>query len=152
MSIIRNDTRGNEPILIWRISRWRPQTIVLWEKQLGSFFSESDMREEERERTNVSQRAHVTSSMLCWCWKRKGSQSRTRRVLWLALTIHSLGSIWVQNWRTYRFQEFDLIHRCLCVMFCTLHHLHSNKPLHPVTTEKVTFASRKRRVASGVTV
>lgn len=85
----------------------------------------------------------------------KLSKTRMCCVSSLAWIIDSLGLIWLQslkNWRTYRFQEFDLIHRCLCVMFCTLHYLHSNKPLHPVTTEKATFAKRKRQFASGVTV
>lgn len=85
----------------------------------------------------------------------KLSKTRMCCVSSLAWIIDSSGLIWLQSlkhWRTYRFQEFDLIHRCLCVMFCTLHYLHSNKPLHPVTTEKATFAKRKRQFASGVTV
>lgn len=50
------------------------------------------------------------------------------------------------NTATYRSEEFDLIHRCLCIVLRTLYHLHCNKPLHPATTEKVTFANRKHNV------
>lgn len=35
---------------------------------------------------------------------------------------------------THRTQEFDLVHRCLCVMLGALHHLHCHKPLHPAAT------------------
>lgn len=52
------------------------------------------------------------------------------------------------NSSTHRSEELDLIHCCLRVVLRTLHHLHCNKPLHPATTEQVTFANRKHRTRS----
>lgn len=54
----------------------------------------------------------------------------------------------VINSATYRSEEFDLIHCRLRVVLRTLHHLHCDKPLHPATTEQVTFANRKHRTRS----
>lgn len=86
---------------------------------------------------------HVTYVNLC-------KQSETNLYCVGIFSSDSL-HIWIyecSQQRTYRFEEFDLIHRRLCVMFCALHYLHCNKPLHPVTTEKGTFANRKQQYMS----
>lgn len=49
---------------------------------------------------------------------------------------------------TYRSEEFDLIYCCLRVVLRTLHDFHCNKPLHPETTEQVTFPNRKQQSQS----
>ncbi len=76
---------------------------------------------------------------------------------WTAIDVSALPDLRDSNsqnllcaisWATYRSEEFDLIHCRLRVVLCTLHHLHCNKPLHPATTEQVTFANRKHRTRS----